>query len=578
MRTIRTRSAVAVLLLAGSTALAADWPQWRGPDRTNVSKETGLLNAWPKAGPTLAWKAAGLGDGVAPVSVVGDRVFLTGNVGGEVVCAALSATDGKRVWGTPLGTAAKESSVMRWLAQTAPTVEGGRVFAVTAYGNYTCLAADTGNVLWQKHYQKDFAGKTGWGFCDYPLVDGDRLIICPGGDKNTVAALDKKTGELIWACSIPGEAAAHSVLIPADIRGVKQYVVHLSKGLYGVSAEGKLLWKHTGLANGTANTHAPVVRGNEVFYANGYGVGHVLLKVGKKGEEWLAEEIYKQRANYHSLLGSPTPLGDRILINVNAGMRCVDWSTAKFVWETPGLRRCTYTVADRKLFIRAQTGQMILADADAKQYRQVAEFTPPQTDPTLPAWTFPVVAQGRLFIRDYDTLLCYDVRDPGRRQRASPDAVFVPTPSDVVKRMLELAAVSKKDVVYDLGSGDGRIVIAAAKTYGCKAVGVELDEELVALSRERAKEAGVEKLVTFRHANLFEADFSEATVVALYILPAMSQKLIPKFDKLKPGTRIVSHAFAIPGAKPEKVLRITSEDDDVERPVYLYRVPLTRNP
>ena len=166
--------------------------------------------------------------------------------------------------------------------------------------------------------------------------------------------------------------------------------------------------------------------------------------------------------------------------------------------------------------------------------------------------------------------------DPDRPPKRVPDAAFVPTPHDVVKRMLELATVTKGDAVYDLGSGDGRVVIAAAKTYGCKAFGVELDRALVAKSRDRAKAAGVEKLATFEQGDLFEADFSGATVVALYVTPSMSRKLIPKLDKLKPGSRVVCHCFPIPGVTPEKVVRVTSDEDDVERPVYLYTVPLRK--
>lgn len=158
------------------------------------------------------------------------------------------------------------------------------------------------------------------------------------------------------------------------------------------------------------------------------------------------------------------------------------------------------------------------------------------------------------------------------------DHVFINTAAGLncLKKMLDLAGVKKADVVYDLGSGDGRIVVAAAKGYGCKAVGVEIDAALVATSRDRARAAGVESLVRFDHGDLFEADFSDATVVALYVLPAMSQKLAPKFDKLKPGARVVSHCFAIPGYIPDRVIKITSEDDDVERPVYLYTIPLKR--
>ncbi len=578
MRSLVTRAVLVLLSLPASATLAADWPQWRGPDRTNVSKEAGLLDEWPKDGPPLAWKAAGLGDGVVPVSVAGGRVFTTGNLDNEVVCTALSEKDGKELWTAKLGPAAKETSIMRWLAQAAPTVDGERVFAVTANGDYVCLAADTGKVIWKKHFTEDFEGKkgSGWGFCDYPLVDGDQLIVCLGGNKNTVAALDKKTGKLIWACPIMGEGSAHSVLIVAEIDSVKQYVVHLTKGLYGISTEGKLLWKYEGLRNGIANTHAPISRGSEVFFANGYNTGHALLKVAKKDETWTAKEVYWAKQPYVPWLGSPTSLGDHVFVTTTGGLTCLEWKTGNAVWIEEKLGRCMNTIADGKLFVRIQRGNMILAPADVKEWKRTSEFTPPRPDKGQPAWTFPVVANGRLYIRDYDTLLCYDVRDPERAKKKVPDAVFVPTPPDVVKQMLGLAAVKKDDVLYDLGSGDGRIVIAAAKTHGCKAVGVELDKELVTKSRERAKEAEVEKLVTFEEADLFEADFSGATVVALYILPKMSQKLIPKFDKLKPGSRIVSHCFAIPGITPDKVLKITSEEDDVERPVCLYTVPLTK--
>ena len=186
-----------------------------------------------------------------------------------------------------------------------------------------------------------------------------------------------------------------------------------------------------------------------------------------------------------------------------------------------------------------------------------------------------MVANGHLYVRDFDVLLCYDVRDAGRPKKDS-DAVFVPTPMDVVTRMLEFAAVKKSDLVYDLGSGDGRIVIAAAKTFGCRAVGVELDEDLVKASRAQAKEAGLEKQVSFQHADLFEAEFADADVVALYLLPEMNKRLIPKLDRLRRGARVVAHYFPLPGVTPAKVVKMTSPEDDVERNIYLYTVPLKR--
>jgi SAM-dependent methyltransferase len=393
-----------------------------------------------------------------------------------------------------------------------------------------------------------------------------------------VAALDKRTGRLIWSCPITDEGASHSVLVTAELGGVKQYLVHLWRDFYGISTDGKLLWKSKGLPNTYAVTHAPIARADEVFFANGYGSGHFLIRVSSEESRWAIETIYrKKQRHYVPWLGSPTALGHRLYINTSHGMSCLDWKTSKPLWEETTLGPCTYTSADGKLFIRLQSGKVILAAADAKEFRPLAEFSPPLPDKEQPAWTFPVVANGRLYLRNYDRLIVYDVRNPKPPRKKTPDAVFVPTPDDVVAKMLELAQVAKSDVVYDLGSGDGRIVIAAARTCGCRAVGIEIDAGLLTLARERARAARVEKLAAFRHDDLFEADFSDASVVALFILPGMMQKLLPKFDNLKAGSRLVSHAFPIPGIIPTNVLHTTSNEDDVQRPVYLYRVPLTRD-
>src|SRR5262249_14028617 len=433
------------ILIAGvaQSASAADWPQWRGPDRTNVSTETGLLKEWPKEGPPLAWRADGLADGVAPVSVAGGRVFTTGNADTQGVCPAGSGKDGKRLWATKIGPAAREMAIMRWLSQTAPTVDGDRLYAVTANGDYVCLATETGKELWRKHFQKDFDGKkSGWGHCDYPLVDGDHLILTPGGEKATVVALDKKTGDVVWKCSLPGgDLAAHSVLVAAEIGGVRQYVNHLGKTMVGVAAaDGKLLWTYTGLAPQVATTHAPVVDKDTIFFASGYRAGHLLLKMENKRGAFTVNEVYKGSGDYVPWLGSPTSVDGHLFINTNRGLACLDRKDGSIVWKED-LGRCTYTVADGRIYIRAQKVVVTLADADAAGFRKRGEFTPPSNRPADPFWTFPVLANGKLYLRDFDTLLCYDVREPGRLKQKIPDAVFVPTPPDVVSKMLELAEV-----------------------------------------------------------------------------------------------------------------------------------------
>ena len=226
-----------------------------------------------------------------------------------------------------------------------------------------------------------------------------------------------------------------------------------------------------------------------------------------------------------------------------------------------------------RMIHRTGNGVVTLTDVDAEgQYKRQGEFkiAPSTKDPT---WTFPVVSNGRLYLRDQDVLSCYDLRAEKPRK---PNVIFVPTPQDVVEKMLEQAKVTKADTVVDLGCGDGRIVVTAAKKYGCKAIGYDLDPECVKLSRAAVEKAGVGTLVKIEEADLLEVDFSGATVVTLYLGATLNAKLLPKLEKLKPGSRIVSHLFAIPGVKPDKTVMVTSTEDDVERALYLYSVPFER--
>jgi SAM-dependent methyltransferase len=159
----------------------------------------------------------------------------------------------------------------------------------------------------------------------------------------------------------------------------------------------------------------------------------------------------------------------------------------------------------------------------------------------------------------------------------APDVPFVRTPQEVVDAMLELAEVTKDDVVYDLGCGDGRILVTAAQKYGCRAVGYDIDPELVRAARENAAHHGVQDLVTVRRGDIFNLDLSGASVVTLYLTPALNEKLIPQLEKLRPGSRVVSHQFSMKGVKPRKVLQVHSADDNLDHPVYLWVAPLEKD-
>jgi outer membrane protein assembly factor BamB len=584
----KTRPAAWVILTVAALAACAradDWPQWRGPERSNISKETGLLKEWPEGGPPLVWKADGLGQGVASVAVVGQRIFTVGSRENAEYAVAVDAATGKKLWETRIGgPEVPQMAIMRWLSQRVPTVDGDRVYVLSSNTDLLCLEVATGKELWHKNYDQDFEGKRGtFGFCDHPLVDGDKLIITPGG-KFPIVALNKKSGEVIWRAALPTlNARAHSVLIVAEISGVRQYINHLSEGLMAVAAnDGKFLWSYNGLVGRTANTHAPIVRGDEVFYASGYGAGIALLKITRTAENWDAQEVYKIRKNLQPWLGSPVALGDHVYVMVNStGLTCLEWATGKELWSAKlGTPHHTLTSAGGQIYVRDSRGKVFLVGVAPDGMKKRGEFSTPEGAAKEYTWTFPVVSGGRLYLRDMDILYCYNVAEKKEQRERKPPrptgGVFVPTPPDIVEKMLDLAAVKKGELVCDLGCGDGRILVAAAKKNGARGYGIDIDPACVKLAREAVAEAKVGDLVTIEKGDLFDADCSKADVVALYLLPTTLQKLIPKFEKLKPGTRIVTHAFAIPGLMPDKVVSVTSSEDEQERKLYLWTVPLKK--
>jgi outer membrane protein assembly factor BamB len=561
-----------------------NWPQWRGPDRTNVSTETGLLKEWPEGGPPLAWKASGLGEGVPSVAIAGGKIFVLGYREGKEFLTALAENDGSSLWSTEIGEAVKEMPRMRWLLQRTPTVDGERVYAFRANGELVCLGSD-GKVRWRKDYVKEFeARRPVFGYADYPLVDGDKLICTPGGEKATVVALNKSTGEIIWTCLVPrGDSAAYAAAVVAEVGGVRQYVNFLSKGVVAVSAEGKFLWRYDGITNRTVNVYTPIVRGDRVFCASGYDTAFSLIQLVPEGDSIKAREMYTVRKLLQPWLSSAILVDDRVYLCCRGGIGpiAVDFKTGKILWEAGASIRleeqASLVYADGHLYFRTASGKVVLARITTDGLVKKSEFVPPRSPSDEPTWTFPVIAGGRLYLRDQDMLLCYDLREKKVR-RKRPDVIFVPTPQDVVEKMLELVSVKKEDVVADLGCGDGRIVITAAKKYGCKALGYDLDKECVRLALESVKKEGVERLVRIECQDILEVDLSGFSVVTLYLGPVLNAKLIPQLEKLKPGSRIVSHAFDIPGIKPDKVTSFTSMEDDVARKLYVWTTPLRKEP
>ena len=582
---------------AAAEKAGGHWPQWRGANRDNVSTETGLLPAWPPQGPPLKWQVQGLGNGISPVSVTGGRVFALSDFDETDFVRALDGRNGQLTWTAAVGASFRQSPLMRWNTMRPPTVDGERLYAVSLRGELVCLRAADGAELWRKHYVNELGGKhASFGFSDCPVVDGELLICTPGGGDGSIVALDKTTGAVCWKCSIPDAGKApYGNGVVATIAEQRQFVTPIEQAVVGVAVEdGRVLWRYPARAD---QTRTPLVHGDIITLLS-YQTGISRIEIQRDLDGFQIHEQYSQPSSRS--IGRFQDDGvlhkERLYEGAYGVFSCFDAKNGGLLWQQRMGPTFTMTFADGLFYCHDDAGSVRLIDpapaARAKSEFQLSDHKNAQ------GTTPPVVADGRLYIREDDRLFCFDVSaaadgalttEPlqvvlpppaanlgAEQKERTLRSVFVPTPKDIVEKMLELAEPKETDTVYDLGSGDGRIVITAAKKYGCRAVGYEIDKDLVESSRAMTQQAGVEQLVTFEHSDLFTADLSQADVIAVYLLPAQLEKLLPQLAKAKPGTRLVSHQFEIPGAAPQKSLRIRSDEDGETHTLHFWTLPLQK--
>jgi outer membrane protein assembly factor BamB len=403
-----------------SFASADDWPQWQGPDRNAASKERGLLKQWPKDGPSLAWKIKGLGGGYSAPSIAAGRIFGMSNRGGDEVVWALSETDGKELWVTRLGPAFPQSRPQgKEGPGCTPTVDGELLYAMGLGGDLACLQVRDGKIVWQLSLQRGFGGSVPtWSFRESPLVDGDKVICTPGGEGATLVALDKLIGKPVWKSQVPGgPGAAYASAIAIDFDGQRQYVQLTQKALVGVAAsDGKFLWRYDQPANGMGiNCSPPLYHDGKVFAASAYGRGGGLVKLSKDASGGVkAEEIYfsKKMQNHHGGM----IVVDGCLYGANGGneggsLVCLDFQTGNVLWNgrDSGAPKGSLALAEGRLYYRSETGIMLLIEPNAKQYVERGRFEQPDRS-KQPAWTHPVIANGKLYLRDQEVLLCYGIK------------------------------------------------------------------------------------------------------------------------------------------------------------------------
>ncbi len=436
-----------LILLAGAAAIvlaaslsvpraeADDWPQWRGPSRDGKSAETGLLQEWPDQGPRLEWKIKGLGAGYSSLSVADGRIFTMGDLGSSQYVIALSEASGQILWRARIGE--------RWAdryggPRATPTVDGDHIYAMGTEGDVVCLEAATGIELWRRNLQEDFGGtlmraggEYDWRYAESPLVDEDRVVVTPGGPEAIMVALDKANGEEIWRVAIPSlgegglDGAGYSSVVVSHGAGVKQYVQLVGRGVIGVEAEtGRFLWGYNRVANDVANIPTPLVDGDYVFASSGYGQGSALLELVADGDGVRAEEVYflegEVMQNHHGGLilhqGSVyTGTGH------NKGFPLsVRFADGEVFWgpiRNDGGSSAAVSYADERLYFRYQDGMVILVEASPEGYHEHGSFRIP--DIANFSWSHPVIAGGKLYLREQDSLLCYDITAPAESDEAA---------------------------------------------------------------------------------------------------------------------------------------------------------------
>ena len=395
----------AVVTAAFVTVVAADdWPQWRGPRRDGISAETGLLKQWPASGPRLAWQAAGAGEGYSSFAVAGGRLYTLGARQNTEYVIAFDASSGKKLWEVANGR--RFNNDRGDGPRGTPTVDGDRVYVFGSSGDMTVLDAASGKVVWTQNLLQKFGGRNiQWGLSESPLVMSDRILVAPGGNGASIVALRKTDGSLIWKSQNDEPGYSSGLLHP--IGNVQQAVFFTASRALGVdTSDGRLLWSYDRVANRTANIATPIARGNHVFLSSDYGTGAALLALTADGKSVKAAEVYftNEMRNHHA---SSVLVGDYLYGFSGAILTAMHFQTGKVAWRDRSVGKGSLVFADERLYLFSESGVVGLADANPEKYVERGRFQ--LKTGSRPTWSHPVVAGGKLFVRDQDTLYAYEV-------------------------------------------------------------------------------------------------------------------------------------------------------------------------
>ncbi len=414
-------------LSSASLLMGEDWPTFRGPNRTAVVNDSKLLKSWPADGPKLLWEGSGAGRGYSSLAIVGNKMYTLGDglstqQDADEYLSCFDKATGKQLWATKTGTPWTNGQANWQSSRSTPTVDDGRVYVVTPEGQLVCCSSTDGKEIWRKDFKKDFDGKKadGWGYSESVLVDGNKVICTPGGATSTVVALDKQTGETLWTCKNPDDrGAGHASIVISKVGNMKVYVQSTGSGLMGFSETGSLLWSYPIVKN-TAVIPTPIVREDLVFFPVGYKRdkgGSALLKQVHSGNGSVAiKEVYGMNQDLANKHGGVVLVGEHVYGDSDDAGKpfCAELMTGNIKWNEKkgsGTGSAVVIAGGEHLYIRYQNGKMVLAEASPAEYKEISSFQIPGTgNGERPSWSHPVILEGKLYIREQDKILCYDIR------------------------------------------------------------------------------------------------------------------------------------------------------------------------
>ena len=409
---VKAATALSVALASAPPAAADDWPQWRGPHRDGVSTETGLADRWPSGGPSLRWRADGLGEGYGSVAVSDGTIYVQGSRSGRSVVFALDGNGGGVRWERELGPRLRDGRGNG--PRGTPTVAGDSLYALTGMGDLARVALADGSVRWRRNILDDFDQRNiSWGISESPLIEGDWVVVMPGGDGGAIAALDRETGETVWTSGDLTDRAGYSSLVAVDLgdgddplRAIVGFTARAGVGVR--AADGELLWHYREPSNRTANVATPIYSDGLVFYTSAYGTGGGALRLRVNGDTVDSEEAWFESSlrNHH---GGVVLYEGHLYGFLGNALACVDFKTGEIVWRDRSVGKGSLTLADGKLFLVGEKHLAGLAEATPDGYRERGRFE--LEDHGEPSWAHPVVSNGVLYIHNWGELLAYDVSD-----------------------------------------------------------------------------------------------------------------------------------------------------------------------